>query len=154
MKEAKNYWLLKSEPTCYSVDDWKQDKVTMWDGVRNYQARNFIKDMKKGDEILFYHSSCAEPSVVGVGEVVGAAYPDPTAFDKKDRHYDPKSKKESPTWFVVDVRYKKKLKHAIPLGRIKDDPAFAGMKLIQKGSRLSVQPVAKKHFERLVSLGL
>jgi len=144
---------MKSEPSCYSIDDMKRDKRTMWDGVRNYQARNFMRDdMSVGDRVLFYHSNADPIGVVGVVEVCSKPYPDPTQFDKKDDHYDPKSKKEDPRWALVDVKFKKKFKNTVTLSEIKNDPQLKDMVVAQKGSRLSVQPVSKKHFERVVKL--
>lgn len=145
-----NYWLLKSEGTCYSIDDLKRDTKTAWTGIRNFQARNFIRDdMKKGDLAFFYHSSGDKNSptgIYGVAKIVSTPYPDPTQFDKKDEHHDPKSKKENPTWFCVDVAFVKKYKEPITLSQIKFDPKLEGIMVAQKGSRLSVQPVSEKHF--------
>ena len=147
------YWLMKSEPSCYSIDDMKRDKRTAWDGVRNYQARNFMRDdMSVGDEVFFYHSNTDPIGIVGIVEVASKPYPDPTQFDKKDDHYDPKSKKENPRWVLVDVKFKKKFKETFTLAEIKNDPQLKDMVVAQKGSRLSVQPVEKKHFERVVKL--
>jgi len=147
---AKKYWLMKSEPDVFSIDDLKnQPKSTdHWDGVRNYQARNFMRDeMKKGDLILFYHSNAKEIGIVGIAEVVKEAYPDFTAFDKKSKYYDPKSNEENPRWFMVDVKYKKKFKSVLTLQEIKDHKVLSNMKVAQKGQRLSIQPVEKKHFD-------
>lgn len=147
------YWLLKSEPNAYSIDDLKRDKVEMWDGVRNYQARNIMRDkIKKGDRALFYHSNAAPAGVAGVMEIVREAYPDPTQFDPKDEHYDPKSKEENPTWLCVDVRFKEKFAHMVTLHELKADHFFDDMVVTQKGSRLSVQPVKKKHFNRILKM--
>ncbi len=147
------YWLMKSEPSCYSIDDMKRDKRTMWDGVRNYQARNMMRDdMKVGDEVLFYHSNTDPIGVVGVVEVASKPYPDPTQFDKKDDHFDPTAKKDDPRWFLVDVKFKSKFKNTFTLAEIKNDPTLKDMVVAQKGSRLSVQPVDKKHFERVLQL--
>ncbi|MDP3955648.1 MAG: EVE domain-containing protein [bacterium] len=151
----KKYWLLKSEPGCYSILDWKRDGATMWDGVRNFQARNFIRDeMKKGDGVLFYHSSCAIPAVVGVGEVVSGSYPDPTQFNKKDRHFDAKSSKKDPIWYVVDVKFKQQLTEPVTLARVKDTRALDSMMLVKKGVRLSVQPLVQSHFEKILAMSL
>ncbi len=150
----KKYWLLKSEAACYSIDDLKRDKKVPWTGIRNYQARNFMRDeMQAGDLCLFYHSSSEPTAVAGVCEVVSAPHADETAFDPKDEHFDPKSKPENPTWIAVDIKFIKKFKESVSLHRIKIDPKFAGMMLIQKGSRLSVQPISKKHFDEVVKLG-
>lgn len=147
------YWLMKSEPTSYSIQDLKRDKKEPWDGVRNYQARNFMRDeMKVGDRVLFYHSSTKVPGVAGEGKVCSAAYPDPTQFDTKSKYYDPKATKEKPIWFLVDVCFVREFKEVIPLEQIKGTPLFDGMLLVQKGSRLSIQPVSKKHFEAILKL--
>lgn len=149
-----NYWLMKSEPTCFSIDDMKNNKVEPWSGVRNYQARNFMKDMKKGDQVLFYHSSCTPPGVVGLVKVAKEAYPDDTALNKKDDHYDPKHTKECPRWFHVDVRFVKKFKDMVTLDQIKFNPKLKDMMVTQRGSRLSVQPVSKKHFDEIMKMSL
>lgn len=151
-KKERQYWLMKSEPSCYSIDDLKKQKVGMWDGVRNYQARNFIRSMQKGDRVLFYHSTDAPIGIAGIAEVVKEAYPDPTQFDPKQDHYDPASTKENPRWSVVDVAFKEKFLRLISLSEIKNDPVLKDMVVAQKGSRLSVQPVSKKHFERIMDL--
>ena len=149
-----NYWLLKSEATCYSIDDLKRDKKTAWTGIRNYQARNFMRDsMKVGDLCLFYHSSADPAEVVGLAEVVSVPHRDPTAQDKKDDHFDQKSTKENPIWMCVDVRFFEKFLTPISLGRIKIDPHLTGIALAQTGSRLSIQPVSEKHFKHIVALG-
>jgi predicted RNA-binding protein with PUA-like domain len=144
------YWLLKTEPTSYSIDDLKREKKTAWSGVRNYQARNNMRAMKKGDLVLIHHSSTAAPAVVGVGKVAKEYYPDPTQFDQKDSHYDPKSTKEKPMWGLVDVAFVKKLPKEITLTELKKDKFFNDMALTQRGSRLSVQPVLEKHFKKIV----
>ncbi len=147
------YWLMKSEPSCYSIDDLKREKVGMWDDVRSYQARNFMRDdMKKGDIVLFYHSSCDEIGIVGLGKIAKEAYPDPTQFDKKSYKYDPKSKKEKPQWVSVDVRFVEKFKEPLTLGELKNDPFFSDMLVVRQGMRLSVQPVAVKHFDKILKL--
>lgn len=152
--KKEQYWLLKSEPDCYSIDDLKRDKVEMWDGTRNYQVRNMMRDqMKKGDMCLFYHSNAGkETGVVGTMKIVKEAYPDPTQFDPKSEHPDPKSDPDNPRWLCVDVRYGSKLPRAITLSELKTDPAFADMTVVQKGNRLSVMPIKKKHFQRIVKL--
>jgi predicted RNA-binding protein with PUA-like domain len=150
MPVPTKYWLLKSEPDCFSIDDLaaEKNKTTCWDGVRNYQARNFMRDeMKKGDKVLFYHSSCKIPGVAGVAKIVKESYPDFTAFDPKDKHFDPKSKQESPRWFMVDIKLEKKLKRHVSLDELRGVKGLEAMVLLQKGSRLSVQPVTKKQFE-------
>jgi len=150
MPNETKYWLLKSEPECFSVDDLaaEKNKTTCWDGVRNYQARNFMRDdMKQGDKVLFYHSNSKPPGVAGVAKVVKESYPDFTAFDPQDKHFDPKSKQESPRWFMVDIKLEKKLKRLVSLDELRKVKSLEGMVLLQKGSRLSVQPVTKKQFE-------
>lgn len=150
-----NYWLMKSEPSTFSIDDLKSrpDKTEPWDGVRNYQARNFMRDdMKKGDQIFFYHSNCAEPGIVGLAMVASASYPDPTAFDPEDSHYDPKSDADKPRWYLVDVKYKRKLKRTITLQELKQHHTLADMKLLQKGNRLSIMPVTKRQWDYILSL--
>lgn len=148
------YWLLKSEPASFSIEDLKKRGTDMWDGVRNYQARNYMQnDMKKGDRALFYHSSAAFIGIVGLAEIVSTeAYLDPTQFDPKDDHYDPKATKNKPRWFVVDVRFKKKFRKPVALAELKNDPFFNDMPLTQRGMRLSVQPVARKHYERILAM--
>lgn len=153
---AKKYWLLKSEPDCYSIDDLAadSDQTTFWDGVRNYQARNFMRDdMKVGDGVLFYHSNADPSGVAGVAKIVAEAYADHTQFDKKNDHYDPKSDPADPRWLMVDVKFVKKFAQVLPLKDLKQESALEGMELLRKGSRLSVQPVSKEHFDFVVKLG-
>jgi predicted RNA-binding protein with PUA-like domain len=155
-----NYWLLKNEPDDFSVDDLAAapGKKTHWDGVRNYQARNFMRnDMRKGDQAFFYHSNCEVPAVAGIVEIVREAYPDHTAFDPDDPHFDPRSGPVSgpdePRWFMVDVKLVRKLKRPIPLKAIKEHAdELEGFHLIQRGSRLSVMPVEPVHWKRILSL--
>lgn len=145
-----NYWLMKSEPDTFGIDDLrKRPKQTEpWDGVRNYQARNMLRDqIKKGDLAFFYHSSCAEPGIVGVMEIVRAGYPDSSAFDPDDHHYDPKSSPEAPRWYRVDVRFKRKFRRTITLAELKERPELAGMGLLARGNRLSVMPVTKRQWD-------
>lgn len=149
------YWLMKSEPSELSIDDLKARPrgTTHWDGVRNYQARNYMRDdMKKGDQILFYHSSCPEPGVVGIAQVVREAYPDHTAFDPKSAHFDPKSSPDKVQWMMVDVKFVRKLKRVIGLQELKAEPRLDGFALTRRGNRLSVMPVTKQHWD--VVLGL
>lgn len=149
-----NYWLIKSEPDCYSIDDFARDNSADWTGIRNYQARNFMRDhMKVGDLVLFYHSSANPPAAVGVARVSSLPHPDLTAFNKNDDHYDPKSAKEKPIWISVDVEFVEKFKNPVTLGQIKIDPRLEGIEVAKQGSRLSVQPVSKAHFKRIVELG-
>ena len=151
-----NYWLLKSEPGTFSIDDLVRapKKTTTWDGVRNYQARNHLREMKNRDLCFFYHSSCPEPGIAGIVKVVRQAYPDHTAFDPDDDHYDPKSNPEEPRWFMVDVRIVRKFARIIPLGELRKHAAQAlsGMVLLRRGNRLSVTPVTKKQWDHIISL--
>ena len=149
------YWLMKSEPTAFSIDDLAKapKKTTYWDGVRNYQARNFMRDeMKIGDQVLYYHSNTKPAGVVGVCEVVKEGYPDFSAFDPEDKHYDPKSNSEKPTWIMVDIKLKKKFKTTVTLNEIKENKKLQDMKLVQRGNRLSVMPVAKKEFDEILKM--
>jgi predicted RNA-binding protein with PUA-like domain len=147
------YWLMKSEPSVYSIDDLEKDKIAYWDGVRNYQARNFMRDeMKVGDKVLFYHSNAKPSGVAGICEVVKEGYPDFTAFDPEDIHYDPKSKRDEPTWFMVDVKFVEKFPQLVTLAEIKANPKLSNMKLVQRGNRLSVMPISKKEFDEIVRM--
>ena len=151
---VRRYWVLKSEPDCYSIDDLERDGSTGWDGVRNYQARNIMRDeMKVGDLALFHHSSAEPTGVAGVGEIVGPARPDPTALDPKNDHFDAKATEENPIWVLVDVGFVAKFKSIVALGSLKKDDRLDGMMLIARGSRLSVQPVSEKHFAVVCELG-
>lgn len=150
------YWLMKSEPSVFSIDDLAKSKnqITYWDGVRNYQARNYIRDeMKVGDKVIFYHSNCELPSAVGICEVVKEAYPDFTAFDTGSKYYDPKSKKENPTWFMVDIKLIKKFNNPVLLTEIKKNSKLKNIKLVQRGNRLSVVPLKKEEFDEIVKMG-
>jgi predicted RNA-binding protein with PUA-like domain len=147
---ARRYWLVKSEPDSFSFDDLlaSPDRTTCWDGVRNYQARNSMRDdMKLGDLVFFYHSSTDPAAIVGIAEVARESYPDHTAFDRKDPHYDPKSKPEAPTWMMVDLRAREPLPRPITLADLHGVKGLEKMVLLQKGSRLSVQPVTAKEWE-------
>lgn len=149
-----NYFLIKSEGDCYSIDDLRADKKVPWTGIRNYQARNFMmKDMKVGDLCIFYHSSSDPTGAYGVAQVVAEAHPDMTQFDKKDEHFDPKAKKEKPIWYCVDVEFKEKFKTPVSLSLIKNDKKLEGIPVAKQGMRLSVMPISKEHFERIVELG-
>jgi predicted RNA-binding protein with PUA-like domain len=153
VRVSKRYWLMKSEPETYSIDDLKREKSTLWTGVRNYQARNFmLNDMQPGDVVLFYHSNAEPPAVVGLAEVSGPAVPDPTALDPKSEYHDPKASPEKPIWFCVQVRYKKSLPAPLTLSRLKEAKGLEKMALLQKGSRLSVQPVTEREFEIIKQL--
>lgn len=147
-----NYWLMKSEPEGYSIDDLKRDKIEPWTGVRNYQVRNMLRDdFKIGDKALFYHSNAGkETGVVGEMKVVKVAYPDPTQFDKKSKYFDPKATFENPRWFCVDVKFVKKFPHTITLAEMKLDPALANLPILKQGSRLSIVPVTQKDFEYII----
>jgi len=148
-----NYWLMKSEPEEFGIDDLKRVKTEPWDGVRNYQARNMMRDqMKKGDKVFFYHSNCAEPGIVGIMKVVKEGYPDPTAFDPEDKHYDPKSDPDNPRWIHVDVGYVRKLKRTIGLRELKTYRELEGMPLVRRGNRLSVMPVSEAEWEFILGL--
>lgn len=150
---ATKYWLMKSEPNAYSIDDLVKDKKTHWDGVRNYQARNFMRDdMKRGDKVLFYHSNAEPTAVVGICEVVKEGYPDFTAFDPEDKHFDPKSKEDNPTWIMVDIKIENKLVRPVTLEEIKKNPKLQYMRLVQRGNRLSVMPVEKKEFDEIIRM--
>ena len=138
---SDQYWLLKTEPESYSIDDWARDKRTRWDGVRNYQARNFMRDeMQPGDGVLFYHSSCAEPGIVGIARVASAPYPDPTQFDPRSPYYDAASKRESPRWVLVDVQVLRKTRN-LTLPELRSRPELADMVVLRRGNRLSITPV-------------
>ena len=145
-----NYWLLKTEPGTFSIDDlWKAPKrTTSWDGVRNYQARNMIRDqMKPGDLVFIYHSSAVPTGIAGVAEVTRAGYPDETAFDREDSHFDPKSARDKPTWYVVDVKAVKRFDRIVTLDELRGMKGLEKMVLLKKGSRLSVQPVSAAEWE-------
>lgn len=149
----KNHWLMKSEPDAFSIDDLKRKKREAWDGVRNYQARNYMRDgMRVGDQVFFYHSNCAEPGIVGIAEVATDAYPDPSQFDPKSKYFDAGSSRDNPRWMLVDVKFVKKLKRTITLKELQADAALEGMVLLRKGSRLSVQPVEAAHWRHILAL--
>ena len=151
-----SFWLLKSEPEVFSIDDLRSSprKTTCWDGVRNYQARNFLRAMQVGDRAFFYHSNCAEPGIVGIVAIVREAYADSTAFDRRDPHYDPKSDRRHPTWYMVDVKLVRKLERSISLTELKAraNSALAGLLLLRRGNRLSVLPVDEHHWNRIAAL--
>lgn len=149
----KQYWLMKSEPDVYSIDDLAQDKKTYWDGVRNYQARNFMRDkMRSGDRVFYYHSNAEPSGIAGIAEVSGASYPDPSQFDPKDVHYDSDSKKENPSWFVVDIQFVEKFKSLLSLEALKKVKGLEKMPLLQRGQRLSVQPVSESEWKIILKL--
>ncbi|MBM4126076.1 MAG: EVE domain-containing protein [Nitrospira sp.] len=154
MPQQRRYWLMKSEPSSFSIDDLIQasQQTTCWDGVRNYQARNFMRSMAIGDRVLFYHSNADPPAVVGIAEVVRTAYVDSTQFDKKDHHYDPQSDPSSPRWDMVDIKYIRKFSQPVSLDQLRKEPKLKGMVLLRKGSRLSVQPVTPVEWEYILTL--
>ena len=150
-----NYWLMKSEPDAFSIDDLakRPKKTEPWDGVRNYQARNMMRDeMKKGDQVFFYHSNCKEPGIVGIAKVVKEGYPDFTAFEPKEKYYDPKSDPQNPRWFMVDVQFVKKFKRTITLTELKQQKGLEDMALVRKGNRLSIMPVSKSQWSLILSM--
>ena len=148
----KTQWLVKSEPESYSIDALKRDKKTAWTGVRNFQARNFMQSMKEGDEVLFYHSSCAVPGVYGLAKVASAPYPDPTQFDPSSDYYDKRATKEKPLWYLVDIAFVEKFKEPLTLLEIRANSALHSMKILQPGSRLSVTPVASRELKTILAL--
>ncbi len=155
MASKSKYWLVKTEPESFSIQDLAQapDQTTSWDGVRNYQARNMLRDeMQLGDRVLFYHSNAEPPTVVGVAQVVRTGYPDPTAWDENDSHYDPGSTRENPRWYMVDLRLEQIFSRPLPLAELRQCPALTKMELLRKGSRLSVQPVTKAEFSAVLQL--
>jgi predicted RNA-binding protein with PUA-like domain len=147
-----NYWLMKSEPDEFSIDDLARRKTEPWSGVRNYQARNYLREMRRGDGVLFYHSSCDEPGVVGIAEVATDAHADPTQFDSKSDYFDAKSTRAEPRWSLVDVKFKRKLKRAIALAELKGRDELHGLALIRPGNRLSVLPVSKAQWDFILGL--
>ncbi|UCH66559.1 MAG: EVE domain-containing protein [Ignavibacterium sp.] len=152
---AKKYWLFKSEPGEFSIDDLEKcpGKRTYWDGIRNYQARNFIRDkMRKGDGVLFYHSNADPLAVVGHCEIVKEAYPDHTQFDPDNKHFDPEAIQKEPRWFMVDIKLKEKFKTPVTLKQIKENPKMKDFRLIQRGNRLSVMSVTKSEWDEIIRL--
>lgn len=147
------YWLMKSEPGVFGVDDLERQGVASWEGVRNYQARNFMRDgMRKGDAAFLYHSGCDEPAVVAVMEICREAYPDPTQFDRKSPYHDPASLPSAPRWLMVDVRYRRRLHRPIPLRELKGVPGLSGLELVKRGNRLSVMPVSAREWQLVLAL--
>jgi predicted RNA-binding protein with PUA-like domain len=149
------YWLLKTEPATFSVDTLAAlpRRTTCWDGVRNYQARNFLRDdLKKGDFAFFYHSSCAEPGIAGIVKIVRAGYPDHTAWDPDSEHFDPKSSPANPIWYMVDVKLEREFEHPITLAALKGNPALKHMKLLRRGNRLSILPVTAKEWQAILKM--
>ena len=150
-----NYWLMKSEPDLFSIDDLrdKPRQTEHWDGVRNYQARNMLRDdMKKGDQAFFYHSSCAEPGIVGIMEIAREAYSDDSAWNPKSPYYDPKSSATEPRWYMVDVRFQRKLRRCITLQELKRHPELGALPLLRRGNRLSIMPVTAEQWRFILNL--
>ena len=151
-----NYWLMKSEPDVFGIDHLIEcpDQTEHWDGVRNYQARNFMRDdMSVGDQVFFYHSNTKVPGIVGLAEVAREAYPDHTQFDPDSKYFDPKSDPDEPRWVMVEIKFRRKLERVISLRELKDQAdQLEGLKLIQRGNRLSIMPVSKKHWDYILSL--
>lgn len=150
-----NYWLMKSEPAVYGIDDLaaQTERTDHWDGVRNYQARNIMRDdIKRNDRAFFYHSNTAAPGIVGIVRIVRAGYPDDTAFDPNDPHYDPASSPDNPRWYRVDVKLERKLKRTITLEELKRHTKLAELPLLRRGNRLSVMPVEKRHWDYILKL--
>ena len=147
-------WLVKTEPESFSIDTLARVGRTMWDGVRNYQARNYMRDgMQVGDEVLVYHSNASPPGVAGIARVASGAYPDPTAFDPDDHHYDPDSKPDAPRWLLVDLEFVEKLPELVSLDGMREDAALDGMMILRRGNRLSITPVEPAHYDRIVAVG-
>jgi predicted RNA-binding protein with PUA-like domain len=148
-----NYWLMKSEPSVYGIDDLRRDGRTSWGGVRNYQVRNMFRDQfSPGDLAFFYHSSCDEPGIVGTMQVVGPAYPDPTQFDRRSEYFDPKSRPDAPAWLAVDVKFKRRFPNPLTLDVLRKCPGLEGMLILRRGNRLSVTPVTGTEAEVLLSI--
>jgi predicted RNA-binding protein with PUA-like domain len=153
-QRARRYWLMKSEPDVFGIEDLRKKGRTAWDGVRNYRARNFMRDeMAVGDLVLFYHSSASPPGVAGVARVASESYPDPTQFDARSQYRDPKATPDQPRWWLVDVEFVECLPEPVSLAQLKEDPRLDGMWVTKRGMRLSVQPVDRTHFRRVLRLG-
>lgn len=149
-----NFWLMKCEPSAYTIEDLERDGTTSWEGVRNYQARNFMRDeMKMGDRVLYYASNADPSGVTGVAEIVREAYPDHFALEKGHDYFDEKSSRDNPRWYMVDIGFVEKFDEIVPLAEMKDNPRLSGMGVVQRGNRLSVQPVARKEYEEVLRLG-
>ena len=149
------YWLMKSEPDVFGIEHLRTapDKTEHWDGVRNYQARNMMRDdMKKGDQVFFYHSNCKEPGIVGIAKIVREGYPDHTALNPEGKYYDPKSDPDNPRWYMVDVKFVRKLKRTITLQELKEITALKDMPLVRRGNRLSIMPVTEKEWKTILAL--
>jgi predicted RNA-binding protein with PUA-like domain len=148
------YWLVKTEPDVFSIDDLARDKVTPWTGVRNYQARNYLREMRVGDEVLIYHSNAEPPGVAGLAVVCASAKADETQFDSSNEYFDPKATRATPRWFCPDLQFVRKWPQLTPLAELKASKALTGLLLLQKGSRLSVIPVSEKHFREIVQMAV
>ena len=153
VKNRMQYWIMKSEPDTYSIDDLKSFNIDHWDGIRNYQVRNFFRDtMQVGDQAFFYHSNCKEPGIVGLMEIASEAYPDHTAFIKGEKYFDAKSDPDQPRWLMVDVKYQRHLKRKITLGDLRNQKSLESMRLLQRGNRLSVIPLEKKEWHYILGM--
>lgn len=150
-----NYWLMKSEPSVYGIENLQKDKRTSWGGVRNYQVRNMFRDdFAKGDLAFFYHSSCDEPGIVGTMTIAGPGYPDPTQFAQKSEYFDPKSRRDTPTWLAMDVRFERRFPRPLSLEALRGYPELAGMQILRRGNRLSVTPVTAAEAMRILCLAV
>ena len=153
VKNRMQYWIMKSEPDTYSIDDLKSFNIDHWDGIRNYQVRNFFRDtMQVGDQAFFYHSNCKEPGIVGLMEIASEAYPDHTAFIKGEKYFDAKSDPDQPRWLMVDVKYQRHLRRKITLGDLRNQKTLESMRLLQRGNRLSVIPLEKKEWNYILGM--
>ncbi|WP_455379363.1 EVE domain-containing protein [Petrachloros mirabilis] len=154
MSKPRHYWLMKSEPNVFSINDLARSpkQRTSWEGVRNYQARNFMREMAVGDRVLFYHSNADPPAIVGIAEIVRTAYPDDTQFDRKSRYYDQESSPSAPRWDMVDIKHRETFKVGLPLDQLRRETRLRGMELLRKGSRLSVQPVTEAQWAVVLEL--
>lgn len=154
-RTRQRFWLVKSEPDCFSYDDLlaAPKRTTCWSGVRNYQARNFMRDMRVGDGVLYYHSGAEPPGIVGTAAVVREAYPDFTAWDATDEHFDPRSTEDAPVWLMVDIQAKQRFSHFLPLPELRQVPGLEKMELLRRGSRLSVQPVTAAEWATICKMG-
>lgn len=146
------YWLCKTEPSTYSIDDLKKDDINQWEGVRNYQARNYLKSMKSGDLVIIYHSNEAPVGAVGIAEVIVEGYADWSQFDKKSKYFDPRASKENPRWWAPDLRFKEKFTRVVTLSEMRECKVLEGMVILGKGSRLSVTPLLEKEFKEIIRL--
>ena len=154
MHMPTGYWLMKSEPDVFSIRDLERQGRTPWTGVRNYQARNYMRDaMRPGDRVLFYHSSTEVPGVAGLARVCSNPYPDASAWDRKSEFFDPRSTPDKPVWMLVDIAFDRIFKRHVPLSELRTDPALKALLVLKRGMRLSIQPVEPEHFQRIVALG-